>query len=83
MFLVSHSLDTVLKMCSRVVWMDKGDLLMDGEPREVVKAYKDFTKQLSKGNNISAAKLRTEAMESLQVTQIVERATGRRSARSK
>ena len=82
-FLVSHSLDTVLKMCSRVVWMDKGDLLMDGEPREVVKAYKDFTKQLSKGNNISAAKLRTEAMESLQVTQIVERATGRRSARSK
>ena len=80
-FLVSHSLDTVLKMCSRVVWMDKGDLLMDGEPREVVKAYKDFTKQLSKGNNISAAKLRTEAMESLQVTQVVERATGRRSAR--
>ncbi|MGK3710678.1 ABC transporter ATP-binding protein [Arthrobacter sp. IK3] len=80
-FLVSHSLDTVLKMCSRVVWMDKGDLLMDGEPREVVKAYKDFTKQLSKGNNISVAKLRTEAMESLQVTQVVERATGRRSAR--
>lgn len=82
-FLVSHSLDTVLQMCSRVVWMDKGDLLMDGGPREVVKAYKDFTKQLSKGNNISAAKLRTEAMESLQVTRIVERATGRRSARGK
>lgn len=82
-FLVSHSLDTVLQMCSRVVWMDKGDLLMDGEPRPVVKAYKDFTKQLSKGNNISAAKLRTEAMESLQATRIVERATGRRSARGK
>lgn len=82
-FLVSHSLDTVLQMCSRVVWMDKGDLLMDGEPREVVKAYKDFTKQLSKGNNISAAKLRTDAMESLLATQIIERATGRRSARGK
>ncbi|MER2134920.1 MAG: ABC transporter ATP-binding protein [Arthrobacter sp.] len=82
-FLVSHSLDTVLQMCTRVVWMDKGDLLMDGGPREVVKAYKDFTRQLSKGNNITAAKLRTEAMESLQVTRIVERATGRRSARGK
>lgn len=82
-FLVSHSLDTVLQMCTRVVWMDKGDLLMDGEPRPVVEAYNDFTKHLSKGNNISAAKLRTEAMESLQITQIVERATGRRSARGR
>lgn len=80
-FLVSHSLDTVLEMCSRVVWMDKGDLLMDGEPREVVKAYKDFTRQLSKGNNISAAKLRAEALDSLLATQVIERATGRRSAR--
>lgn len=82
-FLVSHSLDTVLEMCSRVVWMDKGDLLMDGEPQAVVKAYKDFTRQLSKGNNISAAKLRTEAMESLVPAQIIERSTGRRSARGK
>ncbi|MCC9193853.1 ABC transporter ATP-binding protein [Arthrobacter sp. zg-Y916] len=82
-FLVSHSLDTILEMCSRVVWMDKGDLLMDGEPHSVVKAYKDFTRQLSQGNNISAAKLRNEAMESLVQTQIIERSTGRRSARGK
>lgn len=82
-FLVSHSLDTVLKMCSRVVWMDKGDLLMDGEPKAVVKAYQDFTKELSKGNNLSAAKLRAEAMESLVAVQIIERSTGRRSAKGK
>ncbi|UWX96119.1 ABC transporter ATP-binding protein [Arthrobacter zhaoxinii] len=80
-FLVSHSLETVLDMCSRVVWMDKGDLLMDGGPREVVKAYKDFTRHLSKGNNISAAKIREDAMEALTVTRIQERSTGRRSAR--
>nr|WP_231707566.1 ATP-binding cassette domain-containing protein [Arthrobacter sp. zg-Y919] len=80
-FLVSHSLETVLEMCSRVVWMDKGDLLMDGEPREVVKAYKDFTRHLSKGNNISADKIRTDAMEALTVTRIRERSTGRRSAK--
>ena len=82
-FLVSHSLDTVIDMCSRVIWMDKGDLLMDGEPRAVVKAYKDFTRQLSKGNNISAARIRAEAMESLVTTQIIERSTGRRSAKAK
>lgn len=81
-FLVSHSLDTILEMCSRVVWIDKGDLLMDGEPNEVVKAYKDFTRQLSKGNNKSAAKMRTEAMQSLTVTRVMERTTGRRSMRT-
>ncbi|MCC3271138.1 ABC transporter ATP-binding protein [Arthrobacter zhangbolii] len=80
-FLVSHSLETITEMCSRVVWMDKGDLLMDGEPRDVVKAYKDFTRHLSKGNNISAAKIRTDAMEALTVTRIQERSTGRRSAK--
>lgn len=80
-FLVSHSLDTVMDMCTRVIWMDKGDLLMDGQPRAVVNAYKDFTRQLSKGNNISAAKIRTEAMETLVATQLIERSTGRRRAR--
>ncbi len=81
-FLVSHSLDTILEMCTRVVWIDKGDLLMDGEPQEVVKAYKDFTRHLSKGNNISAAKMRTDAMDSLTVTRVMERSTGRRSLRT-
>lgn len=81
-FLVSHSLDTVLEMCSRVVWMDKGDLLMDGEPQEVVKAYKNFTRQLSKGNNISAARIRSEAMSTVVMSKIVERSTGRRSTRA-
>nr|WP_246165360.1 ATP-binding cassette domain-containing protein [Arthrobacter yangruifuii] len=80
-FLVSHSLETILDMCSRVVWMDKGDLLMDGDPREVVTAYKDFTRHLSKGNNISAEKIREEAMLALTVTRIRERSTGRRSVR--
>ncbi|MBO0896030.1 ABC transporter ATP-binding protein [Arthrobacter sunyaminii] len=81
-FLVSHSLDTILEMCTRVVWIDKGDLLMDGEPKAVVNAYKDFTRHLSKGNNISAAKIRTDAMESLTVTRVMERSTGRRSMRT-
>ena len=81
-FLVSHSLDTILEMCTRVVWMDKGDLLMDGDPKTVVKAYKDFTRELSKGNNITAARKRAEAMESLTVTRVLERSTGRRSTRA-
>lgn len=68
--LVSHSLNTIKSMTGRVVWLDKGDLIMDGEPREVVKAYVGFTKHLSKGNNISAQQLRSEAMADLERVQI-------------
>lgn len=78
-FLVSHSLDTITKMCTRVIWLDKGHLIMDGDPSETVKAYQDFTGQLAKGNNMSAAKIRDEARASLQMTEVLARSKMRRS----
>lgn len=38
-FLVSHSMRSILDTCSRVLWIDHGNLKMDGDPQEVVKAY--------------------------------------------
>lgn len=38
-FLVSHSLDVVTDTCNRAIWLDKGQLRMDGEAKEVVDAY--------------------------------------------
>lgn len=38
-FLVSHSMRTITETCSRVLWIDKGTLRMDGEPDDVVEAY--------------------------------------------
>lgn len=80
-FLVSHSLSTITDMCTRVIWLDKGDLLMDGDPKEAVKAYKEFTSHLSKGNNISAAKIKDEARAELVATQIMKQSSGRRKTR--
>lgn len=40
-FVVSHSLATLAEMCSRVVWIDKGQLVRDGDPEEVIDAYRD------------------------------------------
>lgn len=37
--LVSHSVSAVLGTCSRVLWLEKGKLMMDGEPRQVCDAY--------------------------------------------
>ncbi len=38
-FLVSHSMGSVRGTCSRVIWLNKGELVMDGPTEEVVSAY--------------------------------------------
>lgn len=77
-FLVSHSLSTIDDMCTRVLWLDQGDLIMDGKPKETTGAYKDFTDHLAKGNNTSAAKIKDEARANLTITEIRPRVQGRR-----
>lgn len=37
--LVSHGLDEITRSCTRAIWLDKGRLVMDGTPDEVVAAY--------------------------------------------
>ncbi|WP_269046055.1 ABC transporter ATP-binding protein [Paenarthrobacter sp. Z7-10] len=79
-FLVSHSLSTITEMCTRVLWLDKGDLIMDGVARDAVGAYRDFTKHLSKGNNISATKIKDEARALLVATEVQDRRNSRGKA---
>ncbi|PYG99059.1 polysaccharide/polyol phosphate ABC transporter ATP-binding protein [Arthrobacter stackebrandtii] len=78
--LVSHSLTTIKDMTGRVVWLDKGDLIMDGEPKEVTKKYMEFTKLLAKGNNNSAFELRAELRSSLEMVNVVNAPESSRSA---
>jgi teichoic acid transport system ATP-binding protein len=42
-FLVSHSMKSILDTCTRVIWIEKGELIMDGDPLEVVNAYNVHT----------------------------------------
>jgi teichoic acid transport system ATP-binding protein len=42
-FLVAHQLDSIREMCNRVLWIDEGTLMMDGEPDAVVDAYVEAT----------------------------------------
>jgi teichoic acid transport system ATP-binding protein len=41
-FLVSHSMKSILDTCTRVIWIEKGDLKMDGDPQEVIDAYNGY-----------------------------------------
>ncbi len=36
---VSHSLDTILQLCPRTIWLDRGRVLREGPTSEVVDAY--------------------------------------------
>ncbi|MBR5754252.1 MAG: ABC transporter ATP-binding protein, partial [Erysipelotrichaceae bacterium] len=37
---VSHDLEKIEEMCDKVMWLDKGKLIMFGDTEEVVKEYK-------------------------------------------
>lgn len=43
-FLVSHSTSTVEAMCTRVLWVHQGQLVMDGSTEEVLAAYRRFVR---------------------------------------
>lgn len=38
-FLVSHNMKSIQDTCNRVLWIEKGELVMDGEPKEVCASF--------------------------------------------
>ena len=38
-FLVAHNLDVIEETCNRVIWLHKGKIKMDGDPKTVLEAY--------------------------------------------
>lgn len=55
-FFVSHSLGSIRAMCTRVLWIDKGLLVADGDVDEVCDAYHEFVE--SRKGASAGAKLR-------------------------
>lgn len=37
--MVSHGMGTILENCTKVIWIEKGEFMMEGEPEEVCGAY--------------------------------------------
>jgi teichoic acid transport system ATP-binding protein len=78
-FLVSHSMATVIDLCNRVIWIDKGELISDGDPAQVVKSYRMFTQKLAAGDRLGAVKLRRRMIHDLEVAEVSDRNSRRRS----
>jgi len=45
LLLVTHDIYSAVKLCDRLIWIDKGRVLMDGPGPEVIKAYEDSIRQ--------------------------------------
>ncbi|MGJ9371515.1 ABC transporter ATP-binding protein [Nesterenkonia sp. CF4.4] len=53
-FLVSHSLGTIKQMCTRVIWIEQGEMLADGDPQWVCSQYEEYTSHKSNGRKRAA-----------------------------
>jgi ABC-type polysaccharide/polyol phosphate transport system ATPase subunit len=42
MFLVSHAMASIEDLCNRAIWLHQGELMLAGEPTEVIRAYSEF-----------------------------------------
>lgn len=42
LIVVSHAMKTLRTICDEVIWLDRGKVMMRGEPGEVIKAYREF-----------------------------------------
>ncbi|MDK1329051.1 ABC transporter ATP-binding protein [Arthrobacter sp. zg-Y1143] len=79
-FLVSHSLNTIQDLCTRVLWLDKGELLFDGEPSVALNWYRRYTRELAKKDRFAAAKVRRRMLNDLRPVVIQPLAAGRRKS---
>ncbi|EWS81413.1 sugar ABC transporter ATPase [Brachybacterium phenoliresistens] len=72
-FLVNHAAQTIENMCSRAIWMERGQVVQDGDAVEVARKYRWFAHNLAMGEEAKAAGLLRDA--------ILEGETQRREAR--
>lgn len=54
--LVSHDVYSAAKLCSRMVWLDRGNVLLDGKSDEVIRAYEQSVRLQEE------SRLRTKAL---------------------
>jgi lipopolysaccharide transport system ATP-binding protein len=43
--IVAHSMASIVEMCNRCLWMDRGQIVMDGKPVDVTAAYIDTVRR--------------------------------------
>ena len=82
-FLVSHSLGVVRMTCNRAIWLEKGQIVMDGEANEVVDAYEamyDPEQEAQERKRLRAKKRRERLAAEEAARKVAEEARAQREA---
>ena len=53
MVYVSHDLASIEELCNRVIWMEKGSIIDDGEPKAILEKYVQKHKPRNKGRGLA------------------------------
>lgn len=61
LLLVSHSMQQVLQFCQRCIWLEAGEIVMDGPALPVVRAYEEYARRLEN----EAAMARSQGRKSI------------------
>lgn len=72
-FLVSHAAQTIEEMCTRAIWMHKGQLIADGPAYETARQYRLWAWRIAQGEKEQADKMLAEIIESYVPTKIIYR----------
>jgi lipopolysaccharide transport system ATP-binding protein len=57
---VSHNMEAITRLCARCIYLVKGELKMQGETRQVIKAYSEHSKQISEEVDLTTLPRRLE-----------------------
>jgi homopolymeric O-antigen transport system ATP-binding protein len=60
LLLVTHDVYSAVKLCERVIWIDRGRVLLDGLAADVVKAYEDSIRQQEEARLRAKTRVRLE-----------------------
>lgn len=61
-FMVNHAPRAIENVCSRVIWMEKGRVVMDGDTKEVSSVYRSFTYRMARDRVDEAMDILREAI---------------------
>lgn len=71
--IVSHSVETVRKLCSRVIWLHDGLIRMDGPTEEVLAQYQAFMEETAPAKARKKTKLERQEEKMLRLTEANEK----------
>src|SRR5690625_3525622 len=78
-FLVSHSDSTIRQVCDRALWLERGELVMDGPVDEVCDAYQEMRERVAKRRRAKAQKAKPATPPKAKSVEAAENANAEKS----